>query len=158
MTNERLKTLLQEAHWREEKILNTKGKDYAKEGDRLSNFKAVAELLSGAPMDSYTVGAVYFLKHVISIMNHVRTRRLESEPIEMRFADSRNYILLLQALNEETDTSERLKEAPTEEDLNEAAEALVGKDPIGRQLVNKLFGRGDEQKAEGEGREEPVGA
>ena len=75
-------------------ILRAKGNDYAagmanQEGN--ANFQLVAELLEGAPMDELTVWAVYFLKHVCSIVTFIRTRNLESEGLAGRFHDIANY-------------------------------------------------------------------
>jgi lysyl-tRNA synthetase class I len=87
----------------ERSILETKGKDYTMENeDRLYNFKLVAELVGITPKQ---VLMVYWLKHVLSILSHSKGLQ-ETEPIEQRIADVRNYMLLYRGL----DTEEEFKD------------------------------------------------
>lgn len=79
-------------------IMEAKGAEYANDDDRCENFKIAAELLG---VDPLTVWAVYFFKHISSIMTFVKVGGDEtklSEPIEGRFQDAINYLVLGSAL------------------------------------------------------------
>lgn len=77
--------------WKCIDILKVKGDDYTiGTGDRLHNFKTVAEFTSLTP--EKTLG-VYFYKHVSAIFAFIKGGK-ESEPIEGRIADIINYMLL----------------------------------------------------------------
>lgn len=75
------------------KILEVKGEDYTiGTGDRLHNFKTVAEFTGLTPEQ---VLGVYFYKHVSAIFSFIKKGgKSESEPIEGRIADCINYMLL----------------------------------------------------------------
>jgi len=105
--SERLSALHELMIAEEKEILNTKGQDYTqRDKDRLANFKNVARDLGVEPEVAW---AVYFMKHIHAIMTWVKTGKVESEGLEGRFADIRNYALLGRAIYEEK----------TREDLDE---------------------------------------
>jgi hypothetical protein len=85
--------------------MDTKGVEYAKgSGDDVeinANFKLVALLLKGAPVDPVTVAAVYWLKHVAAVCRFVVTRERGSEPLMGRLGDAANYIEIMASLMEE---------------------------------------------------------
>lgn len=87
---------------RQDKILDTKGKDYTTQNtDRLYNFKWIGEMLD---IDPKLVCAVYMLKQVLALMNRAKGGK-ESEPILGRLDDVTNYNLLMEGLFEdEADT------------------------------------------------------
>lgn len=127
MNNDEFFAIHEELNAFRDTILGIKGSEYpAGGGDRLSNFKVVAALLSPIEgngfvfnhvtkeWDSATVkldisaedvAMVYTLKHVLSLLTFVRERRSdqpEREPIKGRIADIQNYgDLLLGLLREE---------------------------------------------------------
>jgi hypothetical protein len=72
-----------------EKVLLTKGHDYAGEGDRHRNFKQAAEAAGVSPLVCW---AIFMKKHWDSIMTYVREGGVQSEPIMERFKDLRNYV------------------------------------------------------------------
>jgi hypothetical protein len=75
-------------------ILKVKGDEYTLgkgEQDRHTNFKEVANLLGLQPKQ---VWAVYWMKHVFSILSWVKGGNFGSEPSINRFADERNYSYL----------------------------------------------------------------
>lgn len=74
-------------------LLFQKGADYATKTDRLANFRK-----SRAVNEARQVWGVLFEKHFNAIMKWVRDGRVDSEPVESRFADLRNYIDLGYAL------------------------------------------------------------
>lgn len=78
--------------------LGCKGVEYGGRGDRLANFKGEAAQLGLKPEQ---IWAVYFMKHIRSIMSYVREGKVFSEAIRSRFMDARNYIDLGLALVEE---------------------------------------------------------
>jgi len=81
-------------------LLANKGAEYSRgEEDVNSNFKRVAEAIGSDPV---SVAYVYFLKHIDSITNYVKTRQTPSgEPIEGRIHDAINYLAILGSLIEE---------------------------------------------------------
>lgn len=95
MTPVEFKELLEDCRWRRDIILFGKGMEYSGNQDKVSNFKRVAEMVGLSPMQ---VWAIYFLKHVFSIMNYVSTGKESSEGMEGRFDDAANYIDLGWAL------------------------------------------------------------
>lgn len=75
-------------------ILDVKGAEYTLgkgEEDRHTNFKEVANLLGLEPKQ---VWAIYWLKHVFSILSWVKGSTFGSEPAVNRFSDERNYCYL----------------------------------------------------------------
>lgn len=66
--------------------------------DVLINFKQIAKLAGVSPQQ---VWLVYFLKHVTAVSSFVKNGAVASEPIDGRFQDLLNYVLLGQALIKE---------------------------------------------------------
>ncbi len=109
---ERFKNLVKEFLDKEGTILNWKGTEYTSGVDRLQNFREIAAFLDMEPAD---VALMYMLKHVQGIKKQIQERRFvwawegeSGEGLKQRFADVRNYLLLLAAcLDEMVDESER---------------------------------------------------
>lgn len=82
------------------KVLAVKGDDYTiGTGDRLHNFKSVAEFTGMTPEQ---VLGVYFYKHVSAIFAYIKNgKQSESEPIEGRITDVINYMLLFNKMVQE---------------------------------------------------------
>jgi hypothetical protein len=88
--------------------LEVKGADYAErveDGDRLSNFKAVAEVIRATtgrdelPVTAGLVWFVYFYKHLVPIVKALLLEEeLQSESLGGRFTDAINYLLLGEGL------------------------------------------------------------
>lgn len=81
-------------------IMVSKGGEYAHGDDRLDNFKRNAQQLGLTPED---VWMVYFRKHIDAITMAVKdvrvgNNRVVSEPIDGRFDDAINYLILGKAL------------------------------------------------------------
>ena len=74
-------------------IMESKQKEYTNNNkDILYNFKTTAEMLKLKPIQ---VWAVFLHKHIQSIMTHTHNKKIDlSEPIEGRFADAINYLIL----------------------------------------------------------------
>lgn len=85
-------------------ILTTKGADYSEGDDRLANFKEGASRL-GLPI--MKVWGTYFLKHIAAIEAYIRRGDVKSEPIEGRFADAINYLVLGRAIIEEQKATQK---------------------------------------------------
>jgi len=84
-----------------EDILTTKGMAYSGKEDKLGNFKRLSTMVRLTPVE---VWFVYFMKHVDAVASYVREEYKDSESIEGRIADIRNYADLLYAIvNEEED-------------------------------------------------------
>lgn len=109
MTGDRFKDLIAERLHACHVELGIKGPDYAdRSGDRLSNFKAVAEVLvettqrAEIPITPGLVWFVYFYKHIVPIVKVlVLEEELESEGLRGRFTDAINYLLLGEGLAED---------------------------------------------------------
>jgi hypothetical protein len=84
--------------WECRKLLENKGNDYTDKTDRLSNFNNLADRIGVHPL---LVWYVYFAKHIVAIETFVKDQHLTSEPIEARFTDAINYLLLGRALIED---------------------------------------------------------
>src|SRR5438034_2762 len=69
-------------------IMHDASKDYASEEDRLANFKRLAERLNVSPL---LIWAVYFTKHVDSILSYINTGRMNRDSVRGRFLDIANY-------------------------------------------------------------------
>lgn len=96
MTRPEFQTLLEEIRADQDKLLTKKGADYTQQSDDVHhNFKIVAEQLGLTPLQ---VWAVYAAKHWLAIMTYIKHGALASEPIESRFRDLGNYLLLGEGL------------------------------------------------------------
>lgn len=96
MDSAQFNALVGEARAREDALLLSKGADYTRhDPDRLSNFKRVGTALG---IDPLVVWAIYAGKHWDAIMAFVKTGRAESEAIESRLDDLRNYLYLAEGL------------------------------------------------------------
>lgn len=77
-------------------ILELKGNNYAYGEDRLANFKRAAEKSGISPLQAWNV---YFVKHLDAIHSFIQGKwRNDGEPIDKRFEDAINYLLLGLAL------------------------------------------------------------
>lgn len=77
----------------------TKGKEYARDNDRLANFKRIAEELKIEPEK---VCFIFLKKHYDAIVYYIQQGKLESEETPLsRFADVINYFTLLYAIMKE---------------------------------------------------------
>lgn len=105
MTNERatqsdFDALIDEFNEQTIQILQSKGKEYATDDDRLMNFRTVGDM-SGLSPEQVTI--TYLLKHIQRLAKAVREEEYEwawrhddgSEALKQRVADSINYLLLL---------------------------------------------------------------
>ena len=105
MTRESFENLREEFLEHEAGILEWKRGEYAPHDDRLQNFREVAAFLNKRPAE---VALTYLMKHIQSITLAVRTGSYNwtwntegGEGLKQRFADARNYLLLLAACLEE---------------------------------------------------------
>jgi hypothetical protein len=87
---------------KERSLLLNKGHDYTAgraDLDAYSNFRIIADLLTGCPVTPFTVALVYALKHVLSVITFAKSGKQESgEGLEGRFMDIRNYMFILNEL------------------------------------------------------------
>ena len=91
MTREEFICLREEAIKREGILLLAKGAEYHTNEDMMMNFNLIAEQTGLTPLQ---VWAIYFMKHVCSILSFVRTGRDSVEGTESRFDDAVNYLHL----------------------------------------------------------------
>ena len=90
----------------ESQILGTKGTEYiVSNDDRLKFFKDYSTSLDISPE---VVCSIFLMKHINSILNFVKTGKQGEEGITGRINDARNYLLFLQALVEENNSSNRI--------------------------------------------------
>jgi|GEM_PF-2894518 len=86
------------------KILSSKGRDYSISTNAFDNFNRGSRMLG---LDRKIVLWVYFMKHIDAISNFISKGKLESEPIQGRLDDARNYLDILDAMiKEENDDEE----------------------------------------------------
>jgi hypothetical protein len=100
MTNKEFYELLEKMNVEEKETMVGKGKEYTMSSDdKLRNFKEVGKMLGISPIK---VAAIYWLKHIFSIINYLKTGTVSStEPIEGRIMDARNYLALIRGIIEE---------------------------------------------------------
>lgn len=103
---QRFKCLVKEFEEEEAKILLHKRAEYSDQEDRLQNFHQQAIIQGVEPAD---IALTYLLKHILSITKAVGsgnqpwvwTTDQGHEGLKQRFADARNYLLLLAACIDE---------------------------------------------------------
>lgn len=103
MTQDEFNQLRSELNARCEELLDCKGQDYTDGKDRLHNFRTIAQ---EAGISALQAWHVYAYKHWKSICNFVRNGQVQSESIETRFQDLRNYLDLGYALLKDAEPPE----------------------------------------------------
>lgn len=110
ITPEQFESLRDEFLVHEAKIMDWKRGEYSHNEDRLQNFREVAAFMGLRPAE---VALTYLMKHVQSIALAVRSGKYAwtwntegGEGLKQRFADARNYLLLLAACLEEEQKQE----------------------------------------------------
>lgn len=103
MTPQRFDAVFEDFVTAMRRLMKTKGGEYQRTADVLSNFKLNATDLDLTPFD---VWAVYASKHYDALRTHVKDRREHkdrpaSEPIYGRAVDLANYMILFVALYED---------------------------------------------------------
>lgn len=93
-------------------LLVVKGGEYAGSADRLANFKRGSVDAGVSPLQT---ALIYWSKHVDSIKTYIRNdaagvKQVLSEPIEGRFDDAINYLILMKALVVESSASASVDE------------------------------------------------
>ena len=116
---EQFKQLQDEFVAKESEILEWKRGEYAAGGDRLENFRTIADFLNIRPAE---VALLYMLKHIQSITVAVQQQRFTwawetdgGEAIKQRLADARNYLLFIGAALEE-EANEHMQATQTKAD------------------------------------------
>lgn len=147
-------------HFREtycDAVMTSKGPEYSKgsggkELDVNANFKLVADLLDGAPVDALTAAMVYALKHVASLCRYVVTREEGSENIYNRLGDLSNYMgimasLIAEAEAEPPQRQQEYRMASAAQTLKEFEDKVeVGMNVVAQELTEKraeIFKNGD---------------
>lgn len=104
-TPERFAALVAEFRAREEKLLGSKGGEYGSSQDRLENFHWQAQAEGRRPEE---IAVSHLLKHIHAILKAVGEGRYAwawevegREGLKQRFADARNYLLLVAACIDE---------------------------------------------------------
>jgi len=93
----------------EDRILETKAKEYANEEDTLANFKIIAEILNVAmplPNSKWKpsqICAVYWLKHILAMLDNMNREKSLSEGLRSRALDARVYTTCMYCLGVEED-------------------------------------------------------
>lgn len=95
MTNDDFEKLFDAAVKAERELMITKAADYAGGGDRLWNFRSGAGITGLTPAQTLWG---YLSKHLASIRDIARGRKVTRETLREKCGDARNYILLLEAL------------------------------------------------------------
>lgn len=97
MNREEFNKLVELMEAQEHHLLKTKGDDYTqKDNDRLINFKRIGQEIKGSPLfnthPELIVWWIYFRKHIDAMQSFIKSGNAESEPIEGRVCDARNYL------------------------------------------------------------------
>lgn len=94
-----LSKLLDRMEREEREILKLKGADYSDSSghNRLANFERLAARLG---LSDLQIWAVYAMKHIDAILTYCADGRVQSEAIEGRITDARNYLALLRLMIE----------------------------------------------------------
>jgi len=97
MNQQQFKELKEELLKECQSIMDAKQPEYTnKNTDVLYNFKSTAKHIGIKPAE---VWAVFFHKHIQAILSHANNPDMpQAEPIESRYADAINYLLLGYAL------------------------------------------------------------
>lgn len=100
--------IVERLHNLEDDILVTKGREYANDEDSLANFKIIADILNvamplpgGHQWKAGHVCAVYWLKHVLALLDNVDREESLSEGLESRALDARVYTACMYCLGVE---------------------------------------------------------
>jgi hypothetical protein len=93
-----LGTIISETFGAISKLNDTKGREYAGDGDALANFKRRGEQLD---LDPLKVWGIFAGKHWDAVLSFIRHGKVLSEPIEGRIDDLILYLILLKGLIEE---------------------------------------------------------
>lgn len=99
MTYQKLKETVNRLFEDCKKVIKGKGRSYSSREDELANFKGIAKLLGISPEQ---VCLVYLTKHIYSIYSIVRGEVYDTEGLRSRIIDAINYLVLLNALHEES--------------------------------------------------------
>ncbi len=74
------------------------------DSNALGNFERLAAELK---LDRKTVLWIYFRKHIDGILAHINGHKSQREPIQGRIKDARVYLVLLRAMIEEDEASQK---------------------------------------------------
>lgn len=138
MTQDEFNNYTNDIRKAESNLRVTKGAEYAPDHDDvLSNFKVIAGYLPKT-VRSIDVCSVYFMKHILSILDYLHTGNSRStESIQSRIQDARNYLLLLGALIHEQKIGE--SGAPETSNASEDTGVVDKKDTRG-EVSERLAG------------------
>jgi hypothetical protein len=108
MKNELYESIKKQRFEARTRMAQGKAKEYAKDEDRLYNFKKVGQLLDLEPI---TVAGVLWCKHVFSVLTYIKKNQRKqehqlSEPIEGRIQDAQEYLDIIAALITEAESGE----------------------------------------------------
>lgn len=98
MTNDDLVKLLDSLHERERNLLIRKGADYSPGRDTLQCFKRIG---TAYKIPTILVAAIFLEKHLDAIRTYINTGAAKTESLAERVADARNYLAIIQAIDEE---------------------------------------------------------
>lgn len=111
MTNEEREQRIQETLDIARGIRQTKGIEYAKDGDINAAFNNNTDI----GLDSIHSCAIYLDKQYKAVRHYVKDRQVLSEPIRMRIVDAINYLLIMDSLISVTEnTNEKLQKVDEE--------------------------------------------
>jgi hypothetical protein len=87
-------------------LLLKKGNDYSVPGECANaNF---FEIGTQSGTDALTVWAIFFLKHIKSIMKFIKGDKLQTESVESRIIDAINYLAILHTILNSMDVEKDL--------------------------------------------------
>lgn len=80
------------------KVLQNKGKEYAQDSDRFSNFRRAARIVGGSAEDALLGMKVKHDVSVLDIVNNLDKELPTKELLDEKIGDSINYLILLKGL------------------------------------------------------------
>jgi len=95
MKNVDFQAILEYCFDEEKKLIGVKAEDYARDGDRLANFKSGAAFTGLSPRQTLWG---YLAKHLSSVKEIVDGKNVSRSILREKIGDARNYLLLLEAL------------------------------------------------------------
>ena len=95
MKNADFQAIIEYCFEEEKKLIGVKAEDYARDGDRLANFKSGSAFTGLTPRQTLWG---YLAKHLSSVKEIVDGKTVSHDVLREKIGDARNYLILLEAL------------------------------------------------------------
>ena len=122
MKSEEFNQLFEDAVAQERVTLGVKREEYAGNSDRLENFHTGSEITGLTPMQTLWG---YLAKHLASVRDIVNGKVVSREVLREKIGDSRNYLVLLEALALDSGTPSKTM---TDDELHKKYQAILSRE------------------------------